>query len=229
MTGFLPATRRWALTAIAAGGIALAGGAGPVADAGTTTTAPPWAAKVSRLSANQIAGLRSWRPGCPVHPSDLRLVAVRHFGLDGRFHVGRLLVHERAAHRIVAVFKRLYRARFPIRRMRLIDHYSASDYRSIEDDNTSAFNCRRATGSGRWSMHAYGLAIDLNPLENPYVAGGRTSHPRSRPYLDRRRRLPGMVRAGDVVVRAFASVGWGWGGAWSGGVRDYQHFSSNGR
>jgi hypothetical protein len=113
--------------------------------------------------------------------------------------------------------------------MELIDRYGASDYRSIEADNTSAFNCRRATGSKRWSMHALGLAVDVNPLENPYVSNGRTSHAGSRAFLDRRVRRAGVIHSGDVVVRAFASIGWKWGGAWTGSVRDYQHFSANGR
>ena len=109
-----------------------------------------------------------------------------------------------------------------------IEAYGGSDFASIEADNTSSFNCRNATGSSHWSEHAYGQAIDLNPLENPYVSGGTTSHPGSRRYLDRSRRLKGMVHAGDTVVRAFASVGWGWGGSWV-GTKDYQHFSASGR
>ncbi len=138
-------------------------------------------------------------------------------------------MHEDVAADVVHVFRRLFAAGYPIRKMRLIDAYGGSDFRSIEADNTSAFNCRRAAGSGSWSNHAYGKAIDLNPIENPYVAGGRVYHDASRAYVDRSKRRRGMVHAGDVVVRSFAAVGWGWGGAWSGGVKDYQHFSWNGR
>jgi hypothetical protein len=112
--------------------------------------------------------------------------------------------------------------------MRLVDAYGGSDYRSIEADNTSAFNCRRVTGGSSWSMHAYGLALDVNPIENPYVSNGHTSHAASRPYLDRSRRRRGMALRGGVLVRAFKRVGWGWGGDWS-EPRDYQHFSSTGR
>jgi hypothetical protein len=171
----------------------------------------------------------SWRPGCPVALRDLRLVTVRHWGFDGTVRVGHLVVHEDYAKAVVRVFRELYDARFPIRRMRLIDQYGGSDFDSIEADNTSAFNCRAATGSGRWSEHAYGRAIDLNPIENPYVEGGRVYHAASWRYVDRSKRLKGMVRAGDVVVRAFDSIGWGWGGYWSGSVKDYQHFSASGR
>jgi hypothetical protein len=169
----------------------------------------------------------SWRPGCPVGLGDLRLVQVSHWSFDGRVHTGVLVVNEDVASSVVGVFRRLYELRFPVRRMGIVDEYGASDFRSISADNTSAFNCRRASGSTHWSEHAYGHAIDLNPLENPYVENGRTSHPRSVPYLDRSRLRRGMVT--PAVVAAFRSIGWGWGGDWSGSVKDYQHFSLSGR
>lgn len=170
----------------------------------------------------------SWRPGCPVPLRDLRLLTLSYRGFDGKTRTGRLVVHEHVASDVVGVFRTLYRAGYPIRRMKLIDAYGGSDFDSIEADNTSAFNCRRATGSGSWSQHAFGLAIDLNPIENPYVEGGRVYHDASRRYVDRSLRLPGMIHAGDVVVRAFESISWGWGGSWSGSVKDYQHFSASG-
>ena len=115
--------------------------------------------------------------------------------------------------------------------MRLVDDYGASDYASIEADNTSAFNCRPATGSSRFSEHAYGRAIDVNPIENPYVyPDGTTVHAASRPYLDRTRHRRGMAVPGGVLVRAFARAGWQWGGSWRPpSATDYQHFSSTGR
>jgi hypothetical protein len=172
---------------------------------------------------------RSWREGCPVGLADLRVVRATHWGFDGRVRTGRLVVHRDVASQVVEVLRRLYAARFPIRRMVPVDAYGASDFRSIEADNTSAFNCRHVEGTTRWSEHAYGRAIDLNPIENPYVtSAGTTSHPASRPYLDRSRVRPGMAVEGSTVVRAFDAVGWGWGGRWS-SVRDYQHFSASGR
>ena len=170
----------------------------------------------------------SWHPGCPVHITNLRLVTVTHWSFDGKVRTGKLVVHRDVAGDVVTVLHKLFDARFPIRRMKLVDAYGGSDFRSIEADNTSAFNCRYVDGTTRWSEHAYGRAIDVNPIENPYVSGGTTSHPASRPYLDRSKPKKGMIRDGDVVVRAFASVGWGWGGHWS-GVKDYQHFSASGR
>jgi hypothetical protein len=171
----------------------------------------------------------SWHRGCPVALADLRLVTATYWGFDKRAHTGRIVVHRDVATEVVAVLRRLYAARFPIRRMVPVDAYGGSDYRSIEADNTSAFNCRYVDGTTRWSEHAYGRAIDLNPIENPYVtSSGTTSHPASRRYLRRAPYRRGMAVEGGAVVRAFDAVGWGWGGRWS-GDRDYQHFSASGR
>ena len=159
---------------------------------------------------------------------DLRLLRLGHRTFGGGTRVGRLIVHRDVARDVVAVFRRLYAAGVPIRRMVPVDAYGASDFRSIEADNTSAFNCRYVEGTTRWSEHAYGRAIDVNPIENPYVSGGRTSHRASVPYLDRTRRRPGMAFEGGALVRAFDAIGWGWGGRWS-SVKDYQHFSASGR
>jgi hypothetical protein len=172
-----------------------------------------------------------WRPGCPVPLSDLRRVTLTYVAFDGRAHRGALVVNRSVAAPVARAFGQLYAARFPIRRMLPIEAYGGSDFRSIEADNTSAFNCRSATGSSRWSEHAYGRAIDLDPIENPYVAAdGTTSHTASRPYLDRARvrARPGVIAEGGAVLRAFTRIGWGWGGRWS-GARDYQHLSASGR
>jgi hypothetical protein len=171
----------------------------------------------------------SWHAGCPVTLGQLRLVSLTYLGFDGRPHTGTLVVNRSAAGALVTVFRRLYAARFPIRRMVPVDAYGGDDFRSIEADNTSSFNCRNATGSSHWSEHAYGLAIDVNPIENPYLDDGRSSHKASAPYLDRHRIRPGMAYPGGALVSAFAAVGWGWGGSWSGSIQDTQHFSANGR
>jgi hypothetical protein len=175
----------------------------------------------------RIAG-SSWHRGCPVGLGQLRYLRVAHWSWRGKRRVGELVVNADAVGAMRSAFARLYRARFQIRRMRLVDDYGASDYASIEADNTSAFNCRRATGQTRWSEHAYGRAIDVNPIENPYVyADGTTSHAASRPYLRRRVHRRGMAFHGGALVRAFAGAGWGWGGDWS-GPWDFQHFSASG-
>jgi hypothetical protein len=170
----------------------------------------------------------SWHRGCPVHIRDLRHLTVSRWGYDGEVHDGKLVVNRRQARKVRTVMEKLFEARFPIRRMRLIDHYGASDHRSMNANNTSAFNCRYVAGTTRWSEHAYGRAIDLNPVQNPYVRPDGTASPaKGQPYVDRSKRHKGMIHAGDAVVRAFASVGWGWGGYWS-SPKDYQHFSSTG-
>jgi D-alanyl-D-alanine carboxypeptidase-like protein len=189
--------------------------------------APPFTHTVSRVTPAQLP--YSWRAGCPVAPSQLRRLRVAYWGFDRQAHRGSLVVNADAVGDLVHVFSRLYAARFPIRRMLPIDAYRGRDEPSLEADNTSAFNCRYAVAPGpkRWSIHAYGRAIDVNPVENPYLEGGRV-HPRSgRAYLDRWRFRRGMAVSGGLPVRAFAAVGWSWGGRWT-GTPDYQHFSATG-
>jgi hypothetical protein len=193
---------------------------------------PAYHAQVAVLSPAERRAMtpKVWRPGCPVALSDLRRVTLTYVGFDGRPHQGALIVNRAVAAPVARAFGDLYAARFPIRRMQPIEAYGGSDFGSIEADNTSAFNCRNATGSAHWSEHAYGEAIDIDPIENPYVDNGTTSHPASRPYLDRARvrSHPGVIAEGGAVTRAFARIGWGWGGRWS-GPRDYQHVSASGR
>jgi hypothetical protein len=200
-----------------------------MAPPGTQVPSPRFRGSVSAIDRSTRSRMRwSWRPGCPVGLADLRLLRLDHWGFDRRVHRGELVVHRDQARRVLGVMERLFRLGYPIRRMRLVDDYRADDDRSMAANNTSAFNCRPVAGTSRWSEHAYGRAIDVNPVQNPYVAGGHVSPPAGRRYADRAGRAPGMIHAGDAVVRAFAAAGWGWGGAWR-TARDYQHFSASGR
>ena len=182
---------------------------------------------------SQLAG-RSWHRGCPVPLSGLRVLTVTHWGFDRRVHTGQLVVRGSAAAPLARVFRRLYALRFPIRHMRLADAYGPARSRPADGDVTAAFECRQAvpspcsggTGTGSWSEHAYGEAVDLNPIENPYVGCGRTRERGSLPYLDRTRLRRGMVT--PAVVQAFRAIGWGWGGTWR-HAQDYMHFSASGR
>ena len=167
----------------------------------------------------------SYRQGCPVPPAGLRTVVVSHWGFDGKAHAGRVVVARRLAPGVVRVFRTLWEAKFPIRRLRPVSEYRGSDDASMAADNTSGFNCRFVGGTTRWSMHAYGEAIDVNPVENPYVRGSAVSPPAGRAYLDRSRYRRGMAVRGGVLVRAFAAAGWKWGASFG----DYQHFSTTGR
>jgi hypothetical protein len=190
----------------------------------------PFEGSVSRLdpATRELMTGSSWHEGCPVSLEKLRLVRVTHLGFDGEAHRGKLVVHRRWADEILDVFRRLYARGFPIRRIRLVDRYDADDQASMRHDNTSAFNCRYVAGTTTWSQHAYGRAIDINPVENPYVDGSRVSPRRGRRFLDRSDVRPGMIVGGGVVRRAFGRIGWGWGGDWS-TAKDYQHLSANGR
>jgi hypothetical protein len=206
----------------------------PAPKAGASSTAPGSSAfsfEATALDAERrrrMTGV-SWRAGCPVGLDDLRLVVVSHWGFDGQIHRGHLIVHADAAETMRTAFKRLFEAGFRIRQVRPIDDFGGDDFTSIEADNTSAFNCRPTTGSTTvWSQHAYGRAIDVNPLENPYVTRGTTSHERSKPYLDRSNVRPGMILPSSPATAAFAAGGWKWGGEWTQPV-DLQHFSANGR
>ncbi len=206
----------------------------PSAAATTSTTTatvaavpdPELTGSVSPVTAADLGS--SWRPGCPVGPDDLRLLRVPYWGFDDQSHVGAIVVAADVAAAVLDVFRSLHDQRFPIRRMEPVDAYGGDDDASMAADNTSGFNCRPAVAEGppHWSNHAYGLAIDVNPIENPYLLSGRVLPPGGADYLDRSTYRPGMAVAGGVLTEAFADVGWGWGGVWSN--PDYQHFSADG-
>jgi hypothetical protein len=189
-----------------------------------------WYASVGVIDPKTRARMKySWHRGCPVPIKDLRLITMTYRGFDRANHVGEMVVHRSVARAVVRAFHAMYKAGYPIRRMRLIDDYRGDDDLSMAADNTSAFNCRRVTGGSSWSQHAYGWAVDINPVENPYVsARGEVLPPAGRKYADRRSRARGVIHHGDAVWRAFHSIGWGWGGDWR-SFRDYQHFSATGR
>jgi hypothetical protein len=194
------------------------GPSGPPAFTGTVT--PATAADVPR----------SWRAGCPVGPDRLAVIRLSYWDFDGQPRVGTLIAHRDVAAGLVTVFETLYRERFPIRRLEPVDAYDGSDDASMAADNTSAFNCRRAVAAGTpaWSEHAYGRAIDVNPVENPYLFDRRVLPPAGSDYLDRTNRRPGMAVPGGILVTAFAKAGWTWGGERRSNP-DYQHFSTTGK
>lgn len=187
-------------------------------------SAPPAAVTTVRpVTAAELGA--SWHPGCPVQPAQLRRVDVDHIGFDGQTHRGELIVHEDLVPEVITIFEQLYRLGFPIEKIRTADHYPAADDElSMEDNNTSAFNCRGIPGSSRWSQHAYGRAIDLNPLLNPCIyAGGALEPQNAARYRDRSRTDPGLLHNGDPAVHVFTDRGWQWGGYWTTPI-DYQHF-----
>jgi hypothetical protein len=192
----------------------------------TAPQAPPYYWSVAPVSAQQLHA--SWREGCPIGPARLRMVTVAFWGFDGAVHRGRLVVHQDHAEDLASIFGDLYAHRFAIQRMEPVDAFGGSDDASMAANNTSAFNCRAVTGGTSWSQHSYGWAIDINPVQNPYVRGSSVLPESGRAHLDRSTGATGKIRAGDAVVEAFAARGWEWGGYWS-SSKDYQHFSVNGR
>jgi poly-gamma-glutamate synthesis protein (capsule biosynthesis protein) len=194
---------------------------------------PAYASSVRRIGPALAERMSSsHRPGCPVPLRDLRHLRMTYRDFDGRARTGEMVVHRRHALGVTRTFGRLYDVGFPIRRMRLVDAYGGDDDRSMAANNTSGFNCRRVAGQASWSDHAYGAAIDLNPIQNPYVRPGSVDPPSGRGFarVDRGGSAPahaGVIRADDPVVTAFARIGWEWGGYWV-SSKDYQHFAARG-
>jgi hypothetical protein len=202
------------------------------AGASTSPIAP-----ITRAERQAILKAKEWHSGCPVSFSQLRVLTVRYHGFDGRSHWGKLVVNAQFAAKLQTVFARLYAMGFPIHHMQFGDTYGTRQDVPKDGDFTASFECREASASpctgattnkttGSWSMHAYGEAIDLNPVENPYVGCGMTRDKTALSYLDRSKVRRGMVT--PAVVAVFASIGWGWGGSWFGSTKDYMHFSANG-
>ncbi|WP_157987718.1 CapA family protein [Jiangella endophytica] len=208
------------------------GAAAAAADPAGGPGLPDFASSIQPIGPSVSLAMRSHDPAtCPVPLTDLRLLVVTHVGFDGRARRGELVVHADVAADVVDVFAALYAARFPIERMLLVDEYGGDDDRSMAANNTSGYNCRRVAGQTTWSNHAYGRAIDINPVQNPYVVGGDVRPAAALPFLDVDRgpdaaALPGVIRDGDVVRREFERIGWTWGGQFS--DPDYQHFSAPG-
>ncbi|HEU5001259.1 MAG TPA: M15 family metallopeptidase [Actinomycetota bacterium] len=190
---------------------------------------PPaaFSATVSQEDASDLGA--TWHAGCPVAPDQLSGITLTYWGFDNQPHEGRIVVATSVVPAVETVFRTLYGERFPIRSMRPVSDYGGSDPASTAADNTAGFNCRDAVAAGppTWSEHAYGLAIDVNTVENPYLEGGQVQPPNATAYVNRSDVRPGMAVPGGELVRAFASIGWGWGGNWA-GTPDYQHFSSTG-
>ncbi|MFC0108936.1 M15 family metallopeptidase [Kibdelosporangium aridum] len=169
----------------------------------------------------------TWQAGCPVSKDELRYLTMSFWGFDGRPHTGEMIVHKKVAQQITGVFAKLYEAKFPLEEMRVSTPAELSAPPTGDGNNTTAFVCRPARGQTNWSAHAYGLAVDINPFCNPYSKGELVLPELASAYVDRGRVRPGMIRAGDVAERAFAAIGWTWGGTWR-TPKDLMHFSATG-
>lgn len=167
----------------------------------------------------------TWRPGCPVPLEDLVYVKLTYWGFDNAAHEGALIVNRAVAEDVQSIFKELYAARFPIEKMQPIENYQGNDLASMAANNSSAFNCRPATDfREQFSIHSYGLAIDINPLINPYVNDGKASPEQGATNVDRKTYHKGKIIVDSFIYQTFAKYGWTWGGSWPGKIQDYQHF-----
>ena len=193
----------------------------------TTSASPAFAWSESDVSATQLGA--TWHAGCPVSPDQLRQLSLSFWGFDDRSHTGTMVVNQTVVDAVVRVFTTLYSARFPLQEMIPESYYGGNDNSAAAADDTSGFNCRDAVAPGppQWSVHAYGEAIDINDVQNPYVDGSTVIPPSGAAYENRDDVRPGMAEPGGVLVSAFASVSWQWGGRWTSSP-DYQHFSSTG-
>jgi hypothetical protein len=207
----------------------------PMPSSPVPSAKPMFRGEVSRIGPKlrEVLIGRNWTPGCPVSLEDLRLVRVSYWNFEGEVRTGPFVLHERVASDVLWVFERLFRAKFPIQEIKLAAKYRPSrpeDYWDMTRRSvTASFNCRPATDSTSLSQHSYGWALDINPLQNPYVRGdGSVLRHIAEPFKNRSLHRKGMIHDGDIVVRSFARIGWEWGGHWH-TLKDYMHFSLTGR
>ncbi len=176
---------------------------------------------------NEVLARSTWSEDCPVTLDDLSYVTVSFYGFEGDVHTGELIVNASVADDIVSVFHTLFNAKFPIEEMRVTSQDDLDAAPTGDGNDTGSFVCRPTVGSDYWSQHAYGLAVDIDPFQNPYVKGDVIIPELAGSYTDRDQVRPGMILDGDVVTQAFTDIGWTWGGTWH-TLKDRMHFSQNG-
>lgn len=197
---------------------------------------PQWFGQIEqipRVVANQMKGL-SWHPGCPVPLEDLSYLTVTYQGFDGETHRGHLIVHDLVAEEVLEIFREVFETDFPIESMKIVSEFGGSDSDSMNANNTSAFNCRPITGNpGKFSLHSYGIAIDINPVQNPYIKGTQVLPKAGSLFLNRSEEQHGMIAPSPLakhwetsIYSAFRLRGWDWGGDWE-DLKDFQHFEKS--
>lgn len=190
---------------------------------------PEFESKILDPTPERIERLKkgAWEEGCPISLSEIQSIHMIYLREDGSVQRGELVVARKVAKDVESIFRTLYESGFVIHKMDSIEHYDGNDDRSMADNNTSGLNCRNVKGTKKWSQHSYGVAIDINPLWNPYVRKNKVEPPEGEKYLDRTSDLPGLIHRDDLIVRLFRDAGWKWGGHWR-NSKDYQHFSLTG-
>ncbi len=194
-----------------------------------TTTLPPdpptFEYAIHPMTEETVAS--SWNEDCPLHWEELTLLSLKYWNFDGRPVMGRMVINTSVVDDVVVAFEKLFDMRFPIERIALVDDYGGDDKAAMRANVTSGFNCRYVDGTERWSNHAFGLAIDINPLINPWAREGNVLPLEGTRYADNRTDpIAGMINEGDRVISVFDQVGWSWGGVWA--SADYMHFSKPG-
>ena len=190
---------------------------------------PNFESKILDLTQERIEALKkgAWEEGCPISLSDIQSIQLIYLREDGSVQRGELVVARKVARDVESIFQKLYESRFVIHKMDSIENYDGNDDLSMADNNTSGLNCRNVKGTKKWSQHSYGVAIDINPLWNPYVRKSKVEPPEGKDYLDRTSDMPGLIKSDDLIIRLFRDAGWKWGGNWR-NSKDYQHFSLTG-
>jgi len=174
---------------------------------------------------NKINGV-SFKEGFGITLDDLSYIEIVHWGFDGELHYGEMIVNKNVAQEVVEIFEELFQFRFPIEKIRLIDEYDANDDKAMEDNNSLALCCRWITGSTiRFSIHSLGQAVDINPVQNPYVKGDLLLPKNGEEYVDRDacEDFKGVITENSICYKVFAKRGWTWGGGWE-SLKDFQHF-----
>lgn len=166
---------------------------------------------------------KSYREGCNIPLENLSYIRVLHYGFDRQIKVGEMICSSLIADDLLEIFKKLYQHHYPIERMNLIDEFDADDDISMANNNSSSFNYRKITGSENLSKHALGLAVDINPLYNPYVRGDVVLPPEGMKFADRTVSFPNKIDKSDLCYKLFTEYGFKWGGDWT-DPKDYQHF-----
>lgn len=170
---------------------------------------------------------KSYKEQCTIPRQELRYVKVLHIDIDGNIKLGELVVNKAISQDMVTIFRKLYNAQYPIEKMLLVDNYNADDDASMRDNNSSAFNFRYIPTGGRLSAHSRGMAVDINPLYNPYIkqtANGTIIAPKEgSDYVERSGAFPYKIDRDDICCRLFLQHGFEWGGDYK-TIKDYQHF-----
>lgn len=173
---------------------------------------------------------KSYKADCTVPREDLRYLHVLHMGFDGQTKEGELVVNKAIAEDVLAIFRQLYEAEYPIEKVRLVDEYDADDEASMSDNNSSAFNFRFISHTTKISKHGLGMAVDINTLYNPYVktVNGKLSiePANAKAYVDRSGDFPHKIDHDDLCYKLFTRYGFTWGGDWT-HSKDYQHFEKD--